>query len=92
MSDDTLIDAIEQFKLAPESLTDQQIAVIARADTDLGKRARERRRQATSEAMGAAVATVIKQALVERDLRIAELERRLLDVEATEAARRELVP
>jgi hypothetical protein len=44
MSDD-LNDAIERFKLTPDRLT-ADVALIAKADPDLGKRAREKRAQA----------------------------------------------
>ena len=51
MSDDSLIDAIETYKLTPEQLTDAQLAVIAKADPALGQQARARRRSARDAEM-----------------------------------------
>jgi hypothetical protein len=103
VSDHALIEAVERFKLAPEQLTSADVALIAKADPDLGKLARDKYEQARDaearadyakygldweelkklsegERLGRITATAIRRAL-------APLEARVLELEATQAAR-----
>jgi hypothetical protein len=96
MSDDALIDAIETYKLRPKALTPAMIALITKADPGLGARVRGSHRAAV---LADTVAGVMKQALGSVHARLAQVETdnaalrdRVLELEATSAARREPVP
>ena len=115
MSDDSVIDAIETFKLDAASLSNAQLALITKADADLGRRAREKRAavrdaerrheyarlgldwqqlkgMSASEQLGTVVAAAILKEREAVATRFATLEARVLELEATQAARSELVP
>jgi hypothetical protein len=88
---DALIDAIEAMKWTPEQLTREQLQLLTKADPDLGARARTRHQDAKTRAFAEQVAADIKRAVDERvqvavHERVAPLEARVLELEATQAA------
>jgi hypothetical protein len=85
VSDHALIEAVERFKLAPEQLTSADVALIANAEAraDYAKYGldwEELKKLSEGERLGRITATAIRRAL-------APLEARVLELEATQAAR-----
>jgi len=89
MRDHSIIDALECYQHQPALLTKGMVALLTKADPAMGARAGVALRM---KPYADAVITVIKSALASRDSKIAALEARVLELEAQQASRRELVP
>jgi hypothetical protein len=83
-----LIHAIETYKLRPEALTAEMIALITKADAELGAQAqsslRAAKQRAAEESRAEAIVALVKRALKDSP-RIAALEERVLQLEARAA-------
>jgi hypothetical protein len=87
VSDNPLIDAIEVLKYTPELLTPAMVALITKADPDLGQQALHEHRAARKRGNMEALARVIVNTIKPLQTEVADLRTRVLDLEATRAAR-----